>query len=44
MSQDSHGPFSETLAPALGADDYEAWFVRHLVDPRPDIQKIFTAA
>jgi hypothetical protein len=44
MSQDSHGPFSETLAPALGADDYEAWFVRHLVDPRPVIRKLSKAA
>jgi heterodisulfide reductase subunit B len=24
--------FSEILALALGADDYEEWFVRHLVD------------
>lgn len=27
--------FSEILALALGAQDYEAWFTRHLVDPRP---------
>lgn len=27
--------FSEILALALGAKDYEGWFNRHLVDPRP---------
>jgi heterodisulfide reductase subunit B len=27
--------FSEILALALGAADYEGWFTRHLVDPRP---------
>lgn len=27
--------FSEILALALGARDYETWFARHLVDPRP---------
>ena len=27
--------FSEILALALGAKDYESWFSRHLVDPRP---------
>jgi heterodisulfide reductase subunit B len=27
--------FSEILALALGATDYEDWFTRHLVDPRP---------
>jgi len=27
--------FSEILALALGARDYEGWFDRHLVDPRP---------
>jgi heterodisulfide reductase subunit B len=27
--------FSEILALALGAKDYEGWFTRHLVDPRP---------
>jgi heterodisulfide reductase subunit B len=27
--------FSEILALALGAKDYEGWFSRHLVDPRP---------
>ncbi|MFA5112321.1 MAG: heterodisulfide reductase-related iron-sulfur binding cluster [Desulfobaccales bacterium] len=27
--------FSEILALALGAGDYEGWFIRHLVDPRP---------
>jgi heterodisulfide reductase subunit B len=26
---------SEVLALALGAKDYQSWFVRHLVDPRP---------
>jgi heterodisulfide reductase subunit B len=36
--------FSEILALALGADDYEAWFVRHLVDPRPVIRKLGQAA
>jgi len=36
--------FSEILALALGADDYEEWFVRHLVDPRPVIQKLAEAA
>jgi heterodisulfide reductase subunit B len=30
--------FSEILALALGAQDYESWFVRHLVDPRPLLQ------
>ena len=27
--------FSEVLALALGARDYDGWFSRHLVDPRP---------
>jgi heterodisulfide reductase subunit B len=36
--------FSEILALALGADDYQEWFVRHLVDPRPLIKKIAKAA
>ncbi|MFZ5448906.1 MAG: CoB--CoM heterodisulfide reductase iron-sulfur subunit B family protein [Thermodesulfobacteriota bacterium] len=36
--------FSEILALALGANDYEEWFVRHLVDPRPLIQKMANAA
>ena len=27
--------FSEILALAMGARDYEGWFTRHLVDPRP---------
>jgi heterodisulfide reductase subunit B len=36
--------FSEILALALGADDYEEWFVRHLVDPRPVIRKLSEAA
>jgi len=27
--------FSELLALAMGADDYQGWFKRHLVDPRP---------
>ena len=30
--------FSEILALALGAEDHESWFVRHLVDPRPVLQ------
>ncbi|OGR27979.1 MAG: hypothetical protein A2139_04725 [Desulfobacca sp. RBG_16_60_12] len=30
--------FSEILALALGAEDYEGWFTRHLVDPRPLLQ------
>ena len=32
--------FSEILALALGAEDYETWFVRHLVDPRPVLQHL----
>jgi heterodisulfide reductase subunit B len=36
--------FSEILALALGADDYEEWFVRHLVDPGPVIRKMLKAA
>jgi len=36
--------FSEILALALGADDYEKWFVRHIVDPRPVIRKLAQAA
>jgi heterodisulfide reductase subunit B len=36
--------FSEILALALGAEYYEAWFIRHLVDPRPLIQKLSKAA
>ena len=36
--------FSEIVALALGADDYEEWFVRHLVDPRPVIRKLSNAA
>lgn len=31
--------FSEVLALALGAQDYEGWFSRHIVDPRPLLQK-----
>jgi heterodisulfide reductase subunit B len=31
--------FSEILALALGATDYEDWFARHLVDPRPLLEK-----
>jgi heterodisulfide reductase subunit B len=31
--------FSEILALALGAEDYEGWFTRHLVDPRPLLKK-----
>ena len=30
--------FSEILALAMGAQDYEGWFTRHLVDPRPLLQ------
>jgi heterodisulfide reductase subunit B2 len=30
--------FSEILALALGAQDYDTWFSRHLVDPRPLLQ------
>ena len=36
--------FSEILALALGADDYEEWFVRHLVDPRPVLQDLAVVA
>jgi heterodisulfide reductase subunit B len=36
--------FSEVLALALGAEDYEKWFVRHIVDPRPLIQNLAQAA
>ncbi|OGP71409.1 MAG: hypothetical protein A2Y80_07580 [Deltaproteobacteria bacterium RBG_13_58_19] len=36
--------FSEILALALGAEDYEEWFVRHLVDPLPVIKKLANAA
>jgi len=36
--------FSEILALALGAEDYEKWFVRHIVDPRPVIRKLDQAA
>ena len=36
--------FSEILALALGAQDYEKWFGRHLVDPRPVIEKLARAA
>lgn len=32
--------FSEVLALALGAEDYAAWFSRHLVDPRPLLQHL----
>lgn len=32
--------FSEILALALGAEDYETWFVRHLVDPRPVLRNL----
>jgi len=30
--------FSEVLALALGAQDYDGWFARHLTDPRPLLQ------
>jgi len=36
--------FSEILALALGAEDYEEWFVRHLVDPRPVLQNLALVA
>jgi heterodisulfide reductase subunit B len=36
--------FSEILALALGADDYDEWFVRHLVDPRPMLQNLALVA
>jgi heterodisulfide reductase subunit B2 len=36
--------FSEVLALALGAQDYEKWFVRHIVDPRPIVRKLAEAA
>lgn len=36
--------FSEVLALALGAKDYETWFVRHIVDPRPLVEKLVKAA
>jgi heterodisulfide reductase subunit B len=36
--------FSEVLALALGAEDYENWFVRHIVDPRPLVEKLVEAA
>jgi heterodisulfide reductase subunit B len=32
--------FSEILALALGAEDFENWFSRHLVDPRPIIRQL----
>jgi heterodisulfide reductase subunit B len=36
--------FSEILALALGAEDYEDWFTRHLVDPRPMLQELALVA
>lgn len=36
--------FSEVLALAMGAEDYETWFVRHIVDPRPLVEKLAKAA
>lgn len=36
--------FSEILALALGAEDYEGWFIRHLIDPRPVIQRLALVA
>ncbi len=36
--------FSEVLALALGAKDYENWFARHLVDPRPLLQELALVA
>lgn len=32
--------FSEILALALGAENYEGWFHRHLVDPRPLLEDL----
>jgi heterodisulfide reductase subunit B len=32
--------FSEVLALALGAEDYEEWWPRHIVDPRPMLQEL----
>ena len=31
--------FSEVLALAMGAQDYQGWFKRHLVDPRPMLKE-----
>ena len=31
---------ASTLRHPLGAEDYEEWFARHLVDPRPVIRKL----
>jgi len=36
--------FSEVLALALGAQDYEGWFIRHLVDPRPLLHNLALVA
>jgi len=36
--------FSEMLALALGAEDYDGWFIRHLVDPRPLLQGLALVA
>jgi heterodisulfide reductase subunit B len=36
--------FSEVLALALGAEDYETWFIRHIVDPRPLVERLVKAA
>ncbi len=36
--------FSEVLALALGAEDYEGWFARHLVDPRPLLKELALVA
>ncbi len=36
--------FSEILALALGAEDYPAWFSRHLVDPRPLLEQLALVA
>jgi heterodisulfide reductase subunit B len=32
--------FSEVLALALGAEDYEEWWPRHIVDPRPLLEEL----
>ena len=31
--------FSELLSLALGDSEYESWFPRHLVDPRPMLKR-----
>ncbi len=36
--------FSEVLGLGLGAEDYEGWFIRHLVDPRPLLHNLALVA